>query len=206
MQALYFAREHFSSHQHIPVFFSGKAHSAMSKSVYYLGMSNFAKVATNLNLPIPDALNVDQWPDRVPHHPDGTIDTEMLRECLRPFSENKIPAAIVLTVGTTGETAFDNVSKAIEAIKSLDFYRDEKNFWLHIDGAWCGPYARLLQLAALNPDYEVPREKIETTVSDFSLSAVKSITTSIHKWIPSPFPASVLVLRNKSLLPQNNIK
>lgn len=131
------------------------------------------------------------------HHADGSIDINALKESLRPFSDRKIPAIIILTVGTTGECAFDDVEAAIDAIKSLDFYRDEKNFWLHIDGAWCAPYARLLQLAAMDPKYELPTEAISKTHFDFSLSSVKSITTSIHKWIPSPFPSSVLILRNK---------
>jgi histidine decarboxylase len=36
---------------------------------------------------------------------------------------------------------------------------------------------------------------------DFSIPEVKTMTTSIHKWIPSPLPSSIFLLRDKKYLP-----
>eukprot|EP00347_Sterkiella_histriomuscorum_P019172 403342664 len=213
MQALYFAREYFRKKDNVAVFYSNKAHTGISKSIYYLKMDSFGQVARKLNLQMPDlqgnkTMENEQleWPDLLPAKSDGSLDTEKLKTILKPFADRKIPAIFVMTAGTTAECAFDNVTEAIKVITSFKFYKNGNNFWLHVDGAWCAPYARLLQIASNNKANQLPRKTINQTNFDFSIPFVRSITTSIHKWIPSPFPASVLVVRDQEDLPRDNLK
>eukprot|EP00347_Sterkiella_histriomuscorum_P015003 403358683 len=206
-QALYFARELFKDHENVAVFYSSKAHSAFSKSLYYLKMDHFGKVGNKLNLQLPNLnQSENEWPDRLPVKQDGSIDTQKLRDILEPFAQNKIPAVFIMTAGTTAECAFDNIQEAVNVITSFDFYKNGKNFWLHVDGAWCGPYARLLQIGSLNDSNNLPKNIVDATISDFSIPHVRSITTSIHKWIPSPFPSSVLLIKDNQDLPNGDLK
>ncbi|CDW75653.1 histidine decarboxylase [Stylonychia lemnae] len=209
LQAVYLAREYFKDHQDVAVFFSQQAHSSLNKSIYYLRMNSFSQLAKTKGYTLPMELQergMIEWPERVPTLENGEIDTEVLQYLLRSFADQRIPIVLSLTVGTTSGSAFDNVQKVIEALNSYEFYKDNRNHWIHIDGAWCGPYARLLDIASQNKMNNLPIEEIKNAQFDFSLEQVKSITTSIHKWIPSPFPSSILLIRDKELMPSDNLK
>jgi glutamate/tyrosine decarboxylase-like PLP-dependent enzyme len=93
----------------------------------------------------------------------------------------------------------DNVSAVVSALRSLKNY-NPSNVWIHVDAAWCGPYSRFLQIGyeKKNPGKEME----DLPAFDFSIPEVKTICTSIHKWIPSPFPSSIFLIRDKKYLPE----
>ncbi|CDW79072.1 histidine decarboxylase [Stylonychia lemnae] len=209
LQGIYFAREYFKNYKHVPVLYSSKAHSSLNKSIYYLRMNSFNQIAKTLDLKIPRELlesGMIDWPERLPVLEDGQVNVEQFQLMLKPFAEHQIPIVISLTAGTTSGSAFDNTRKVIQALHSYEFYTDNRNHWIHIDGAWCGPYARFLEMAAENQNLGLPRDAIKNAQFDFSFEEVKSITTSIHKWIPSPFPSSVLLIRDKTLMPSDHLQ
>ncbi|CDW72683.1 glutamate decarboxylase [Stylonychia lemnae] len=185
LQAIYFAREYFRNHQNVAVIYTEKAHSSLNKAIYYLKLNTFGQVARSLNLEPPAGMK--QWPDKVPHNSAGQMDIDSLKAILKPLAEQKIPVLIIANVGTTSTCSFDSTTEIINALKTQEFYNDLKNHWIHIDGAWCGPYIRFLEIASRMSKHKfLPIKTINEAKFDFSLKEVKSITTSIHKWIPSP--------------------
>ena len=56
-----------------------------------------------------------------------------------------------MNIGTTSGCIFDNTQKVASVLNKFEFYRNQKNHWIHIDGAWCGPYIRFLQMATQDP-------------------------------------------------------
>ncbi|CDW76245.1 histidine decarboxylase [Stylonychia lemnae] len=205
MQAIYFAREYFKNHQNVAVIYTDKTHSSLNKAIYYLKLDFFGHVAKSLNLEPP--VGMKEWPDKVPHNSAGQMDIDSLKTILKPLAEKKIPVLIISNVGTTSSCSFDNTTEIIKALKTQEFYKDSRNHWIHIDGAWCAPYIRFLQIASTTQRYKIlPTKTINEAKFDFSLNEVKSITTSIHKWIPSPFPSSVLLIKDKYLMPSDHLQ
>jgi glutamate/tyrosine decarboxylase-like PLP-dependent enzyme len=143
----------------------------------------------------------------VPHNEsDCTIDLDILKIILREFVSRGHPVLLILLVGSTLECSIDNVEEACKILRETPGYNQNKA-WVHLDAAFGGPYFRFLQIAA---DQEVHSPLLSTVprfAFDFSLPEVRSISTSIHKWIPSPFPSSILVISDKEYLPtkQNEV-
>ena len=87
------------------------------------------------------------------------------------------PLMIVATTGTTGAGAIDNV-EAIHAVCS------DYNMWLHVDAAYGAGM------------------KISTKYKD-KLGAIHlgdSVTIDLHKWFSVPMGASVVIVKDKSIL------
>ncbi|CDW84520.1 histidine decarboxylase [Stylonychia lemnae] len=201
-QAVYFAREYFRNHKNVAVIHTDKTHASINKAMYYLQLNTFGHVARSLNLEPP--VGMKEWNDKVPHNSAGQMEFDSLKAILQPLAEQKIPVLIISNVGTTTSCSFDSTTAIINALKSQEFYNDSKNHWIHVDGAWCGPYIRYLEIASTTSRYNVlPIKTINEAKFDFSLKEVKSITTSIHKWIPNPFPSSVLLIKDTQLMPKD---
>ncbi|CDW87926.1 histidine decarboxylase [Stylonychia lemnae] len=204
-QAVYFAREYFRNHKNVAVIYTDKTDESINEAIYYLKLNTFGHVARSLNLEPPAGMK--EWNDKVPHNSAGQMETESLKAILKPLAEQKIPVLIIANVGTTSCCSYDSTTAIINALKTYEFYNDPKNHWVHVDDAWCGPYLRFLEIASTTSGYNfLPIKTINEAKFDFSLKEVKSITTCIHKWIPCPFPSSVLIIKDKQLMPKDHLQ
>ena len=88
-----------------------------------------------------------------------------------------VPVAVVATIGTTSTTAADPVAPVAAICRRHDV-------WLHVDAAYAGP-------AAMLPEC---RSAFEGT------AAADSLVVNPHKWLFTPFDASVLFCRHMDLL------
>lgn len=133
---------------------------------------------------------------------------EMLKNESRPI------LAVVAVVGTTEESAVDNVSKLIEIREKL--HQQGKGFHLHVDAAY-GGYARSIFLdenGQFFKDVDSLKEKLdelkiigkeknwpdkEIFESFKALSEADTITIDPHKLGYIPYPAGGIVLKDKRM-------
>ncbi len=87
-----------------------------------------------------------EWPECVPHNTDASINVDKFALLVEEFVQKGHPIILVLTTGTTTDCAMDNVDACAKALRSIKGYNLD-NIWIHVDGAWCGPYSRFLQIA-----------------------------------------------------------
>jgi aromatic-L-amino-acid decarboxylase len=87
------------------------------------------------------------------------------------------PVAVVATIGTTGSTSADPVA-------SIADVAEREGLWLHVDAAYAGA-------AALDPDRRAPFAGWERA---------DSIVVNPHKWLFTPFDASLLLTRRMGIL------
>jgi aromatic-L-amino-acid decarboxylase len=103
---------------------------------------------------------------------------EMCVDQLRTQIKNDIeagcvPFAVTATLGTTSSTSVDPVDAIADVC-------EEFNLWLHVDAAYAGT-------AAILPEY---RDKLD------GWERADSIIVNPHKWMFTPFDASVLLFRD----------
>ncbi len=109
---------------------------------------------------------------------DYSIDTDDLRKVIESdLSAGYIPCCVVVTLGTTGTTAIDNLRAAGEICR-------EKNVWLHVDGALGGT-------ALILPEMRWMADGIEY---------VDSIVFNPHKWMFTNFDCSAYFVRDAASL------
>jgi len=118
---------------------------------------------------------LDRTPVVVNAQPSGEMDYTDLAKHLA--QNNDKPAIIIATVGTTMTEARDNIQRIIEVAKASGV----PGYHIHVDAALAGPYAALLE----------PR-----TPFDFEDGA-DSVGTSGHKFIGSPMPCGVIIIRRE---------
>jgi aromatic-L-amino-acid/L-tryptophan decarboxylase len=87
------------------------------------------------------------------------------------------PLAVVATVGTTSTTSVDPVVELAPVC-------GRERVWLHVDAAYAG-------VAAMLPDYKSILSGVDTA---------DSLVVNPHKWLFTPFDASVLYCRHMDIL------
>lgn len=78
---------------------------------------------------------------------DATINLDSLKRVAEPFVKAGHPIISIFTIGTTTECGFDAAAEGSKILRDMIGSESEKKLWVHIDGAWCGPYMRLLAMA-----------------------------------------------------------
>jgi histidine decarboxylase len=197
-QALWFAKNYLQrkSTKAPIVLYTSSHHSSILRSIKYMGL----QAHNNSEHLVPEVKNNTE----IEIHEDASINLESLKKVAYPFIKAGHPIISIFTIGTTTECGIDDAKKGSEILRDMMGKDWEENLWIHSDSAWCGPYMRLLKMAhEANPIKDL--EGYERFDSDFSVPGVKSHCTSIHKWIPSPFPGSVLLLKNADLLPTDSV-
>ncbi|HJR59130.1 MAG TPA: aminotransferase class I/II-fold pyridoxal phosphate-dependent enzyme [Vicinamibacterales bacterium] len=115
---------------------------------------------------------------RIPSDGEFRMRVEALRAAIaEDRAAGVTPMAIVATVGSTSTTSVDPL-RPIAALSA------EQNIWLHVDAAYAG-------VAAMVPGYE--------SILDGAAGA-DSLVVNPHKWLFTPFDASVLFCRRMDVL------
>ncbi|SHM58009.1 Pyridoxal-dependent decarboxylase conserved domain-containing protein [Chryseobacterium polytrichastri] len=91
---------------------------------------------------------------------------------------SKLPVIIVANIGTTMKEAKDNVSLILDIIKKHNI----EHYYIHCDAALAGAYLPLIE---------------EDPKFDFK-NGVDSITCSGHKFIGSPIPCGIVVVKKRN--------
>lgn len=147
---LYLARE---SYPNAVAYYSDSAHYCVEKALKILNITSI----------------------KIPAHEDGEFNYEKLANAL--IMNNKKPAIICATIGTTMTGAVDNIPRIKETLKNTHV----QNYYIHADAALQG---------MIEPFTDNPR------AWDFS-AGVHSISVSGHKMIGSPIPCGVFITRQQ---------
>ena len=144
----------------LTVYASSQAHSSVTKDVLLAGFGR-------------DNLRV------VPVDPiTFAMDTDALRRMiLEDVAQGRRPAAIVASLGTTGTTAFDDVTAIVEIARA-------HGTWVHVDAAMAGSAMLLPECRALFDGVE----------------GADSFGWNPHKWMGTILDCSVLYVRDVELL------
>lgn len=181
------------------------------------------RLCNMVNLPTFDVIGREKYPTENPLGGDwaagvpceggdagpGTIDISSLELLVDFFSSKGHPIVLVLNCGTTFKGSFDDVelagSKMVEILKRSGMYERvkvdtesvsgrviRKGFWVHIDGAFAAAYSPFLEMAYKNglTDVQPP------SPFDFRNDFVTSIVMSGHKFIGTPWPCGVYLVRH----------
>src|SRR5690606_26235038 len=115
---------------------------------------------------------------KVPSDAEYRMQPGALREALRrDRAEGVTPVAVVATIGSTSTTSIDPVSDIAEICGG-------ENVWLHVDAAYAG-------VAAMTPAHEGLLD---------GAAGADSLVVNPHKWLFTPFDASVLYCRHMDVL------
>jgi aromatic-L-amino-acid decarboxylase len=115
---------------------------------------------------------------KIPSDDDYRMRVDLLRTALdEDLAAGIIPVAVVATVGSTSTTSVD-------PLRDIATLCARRNVWLHVDAAYAG-------VAAMVPGCE--------NLLDGSAQA-DSIVVNPHKWLFTPFDASVLYCRHMDVL------
>ncbi len=178
------------------VLYTSSHHSSVTRSIKYMGMS----ANSNSEHLVPEIKNDTM----IEINEDASINLESLKKIAYPFIKAGHPILANFTIGTTTECGIDDLKKGSEMLRDMIGSEWEDKLWIHSDSAWCGPYLRLLKMAHDEKHIKdlATYDKLDF---DFSVPGVKSLCTSIHKWIPSPFPGSVLLVKDANLMPTDSV-
>jgi histidine decarboxylase len=109
---------------------------------------------------------------------NGEIDYCTLRQLLA--ANRTTPAIINLNVGTTVKGAIDDLNKVVEILEDLEL----KEFHIHIDAALAGMLIPFME---------------DATPLTFSQYPIGSIAVSGHKFIGSPIPCGIVLVRKHKI-------
>ena len=115
---------------------------------------------------------------RIPSDDEYRMRADALQGAIeRDRASGVTPLAVVATVGTTSTTSVDPV-------RDLADVCEREGVWLHVDAAYAG-------VAAMVPGYESILAGVD---------AADSLVVNPHKWLFTPFDASVLYCRHMDVL------
>jgi histidine decarboxylase len=114
--------------------------------------------------------------EKINSNHDGTINLEHLRENL--IKNKGSPAIINVNIGTTLKGAIDDLDGIIDLLHECG-YEDDKDFYLHLDGALVG-----IMISLLEKEY-----------ISFAKKPIGSISVSGHKFIGSPIPCGIIITK-----------
>ncbi|MCE0538803.1 pyridoxal-dependent decarboxylase [Kineosporia rhizophila] len=155
----------------LTVYTSEHAHSAVPKAALLAGFgrSNIRTLST----------------DPVTH----ALDPAALRAAIeKDVNEGRVPAAIVVSIGTTATTAVDPLAEILEIAAGY-------GIWVHVDAAMAGS-------ALLLPEYRWLVEGIEgfTTPDGVRVPPADSLGWNPHKWMGTILDTSLLYVREPERL------
>ena len=163
-----------------------------------------------------------EWPVGVPctggDTGPGTIDIDALEKLADFFSSKRHPIVVIFNYGTTFKGSCDDVKTAgerlVSVLKKNDMYERtftdpenpsryavRKGFWFHVDGALSAAYMPFLEMAYKNGLTDIQ----PGPVFDFRLDFIMSIVTSGHKFIGTPWPCGIYLVRETSRIRGWNI-
>jgi len=137
------------------VYQSDQAHSSIDKAVIAagIGIDNIRRIKSDEGFRMrPDVLDRALIADREAGH---------------------VPVMVCATIGTTSTTSVDPVREIADICARHDV-------WLHVDAAYAGPAAALIELRPLFEGWE----------------RANSIVLNPHKWLTTPIDCSVLLYRD----------
>ncbi len=141
------------------VYASVEAHSSIEKACMTLGLGRDALV-------------------RIPTDDGDRMRPDLLRRAVaEDRAADRVPIAIVATLGTTSSTAVDPVAEIADIAAA-------ERVWLHVDAAYAGAVALL-------PEAREPFNGWERA---------DSIVVNPHKWLFTPLDASLLLTRRMDVL------
>jgi histidine decarboxylase len=214
---------HDNPNKYRPIaFYSEDTHYSVIKGVSVCAVVNFAEEG-NSNPSYKNLCPITEdgvWPDEVPSHnmnhgdpKSGTIKVEELKKVVEFFVKRGHPIIMVLNQGSTWKGAYDNVPEVDQMLRDLgknypwlwerdieykigkEIHTDtRRGFWLHIDGALGSAYLPFLRMA--KEQGKLPNHK-SIPEFDFSIDAVMSIVSSLHKWIGAPWPGGIYMTKRK---------
>ncbi len=112
------------------------------------------------------------------------MDTGALRRAIdRDLENNDVPFLVVGTAGTVS-------TGAVDPLPELAAIAREYNLWFHVDGAYGGLAALLLQGES---DVSVPPDLL-------GLGEADSVAVDPHKWLYAPLEAGCALVRSKTAL------
>ena len=144
----------------------------------------------------------------------GTIDIEALEKLVDFFSSKGHPIMVIFNYGNTVKGTCDDIQSAAErlvgVLKKNNMYERKvidpdnptahvmrKGFWFHVDGALSAAYMPFLEMAYKNGLTDVK----PASNFDFRLDYISSVVTSGHKYIGTPWPCGIYIMRNGMRLP-----
>lgn len=189
--------------------------------------SSLHKLCDITNFPTFDVVGQEEYPNKNPLGGDwipgvpctggnagpGTVDISALEKLVDFFSSRGHPIFVVFNYGTTFKGSFDNVKSSgerlISVLKKNGMYERvsvgpkqhskglvRKGFWFHVDGALGASYMPFLEMAYKNNLTNIQ----PPSPFDFRLSFITSIVTSGHKFIGTPWPCGVYIVRHRNLV------
>ena len=148
--------------QRLTAYTSSQSHSSIEKAV---GISGIGK--NNLRL-----VDVDETFAMRPDHLENLIKDDL--------SNNRLPAYVCVTIGTTSSTAIDPLVAIGKICKKY-------GIWLHVDAAMAGP-------VALCPEYRHILDGLEYA---------DSYSFNPHKWMLTSFDCSIFYVMDRAKLIQS---
>lgn len=148
--------------QRLTAYTSSQSHSSIEKAV---GISGIGK--NNLRL-----VDVDETFAMRPDHLENLIKDDL--------SNNRLPAYVCVTIGTTSSTAIDPLVAIGKICKKY-------GIWLHVDAAMAGPIA-------LCPEYRHILDGLEYA---------DSYSFNPHKWMLTSFDCSLFYVMDRAKLIQS---
>lgn len=148
--------------QRLTAYTSSQSHSSIEKAV---GISGIGK--NNLRL-----VDVDETFAMRPDHLENLIKDDL--------SNNRLPAYVCVTIGTTSSTAIDPLVAIGKICKKY-------GIWLHVDAAMAGP-------VALCPEYRHILDGLEYA---------DSYSFNPHKWMLTSFDCSLFYVMDRAKLIQS---
>ena len=193
------------------VFFSEKSHFSLLKLCNLVNISTFDVIGKEL-YPDDNPLG-GKWMPGVPCEGGdagpGTVNIVSLEKLVDFFSGRGHPIVVVFTYGATFKGSCDDVecagTKLVSILKNNKMYERvlvssddpskrciRKGFWFHVDGALAAAYMPFLDMAYKNGMTDVK----PAPTFDFRLGFISSIVMSGHKFIGTPWPCGVYLVRN----------
>ena len=143
----------------------------------------------------------------------GTVDIDSLEKLVDFFSSKGHPIFVVFNCGTTFKRSCDDIKTAGERLVSI-LKKNEmfecmshdgsdplkqsvrKRYWFHVDGALGASYIPFLEMAYKSNLTNI----LPPSQFDFRLPFISSIVTSGHKFIGTPWPCGVYMVRHRTLV------
>ena len=186
---------------------------------------SFVRLCDIVNVPMFHVVGREQYPNESPlggvwsqgvpctggDAGPGTVDIDALEKVVDFFSSKGHPIIVVFNYGTTFKGGCDDVQTAgerlVKVLKKNNMYERSlvdpdnlsslvvrRGFWFHVDGALAAAYMPFLEMAYKNGLTDIK----PASTFDFRLDFISSIVMSGHKYIGTPWPCGVYLVKETS--------
>jgi histidine decarboxylase len=186
---------------------------------------SFVRLCDIVNVPMFHVVGREQYPNESPlggvwsqgvpctggDAGPGTVDIDALEKVVDFFSSKGHPIIVVFNYGTTFKGGCDDVQTAgerlVRVLKKNNMYERtlvdpdnpsslvvRRGFWFHVDGALAAAYMPFLEMAYKNGLTDIK----PASTFDFRLDFISSIVMSGHKYIGTPWPCGVYLVKETS--------